>query len=224
MSSAKQATGRFAHRLILIGIAVYTLAFAFSYMSDPMALAPQLDAKENLALPSQFDSGTVAEEPFYRAVFYPWLLSLVATDDTRALAALLMGLLCHFGNAVLVCLIAGRIWQRPIAGPVAASLYLLNPASLFFSLQVLDMTMAITLFRAALLLATVRDERRSTAIVSGLLLGLCVLTRPHFLPVAVLVPAAAMVLSKWHIRLASLGWLALVALLLGQGPVNYGRS
>ncbi|MEX0326090.1 MAG: hypothetical protein AB3N33_08390 [Puniceicoccaceae bacterium] len=224
MSFATQEKSRYIHLLILTLIAVYTLAFAFSYMDDPMALAPQLDAKENLALASQFADGTVAPEPFYRAVLYPWLLNGIASAELRPLAGLLLGLICHLGNAALVFLIAHHLWQRMAAGTIATCLYLLNPASLFFALQVLDMTLAITLFLGAILLALTRKERAPAAIATGILLGLCVLTRPHFLPVALLVPACAMLLSRWNIRLAAFGWGALIVVMLGQGMINFARS
>ncbi|MEX0329947.1 MAG: hypothetical protein AB3N64_00860 [Puniceicoccaceae bacterium] len=224
MNSNGQEKGKAIQWIILLGLVVYTLAFTFSYVADPMALSPQLDAKENLTLASQFDAGSSAPEPFYRAVLYPYILSLIATEGARPLIALLIGLGCHLGNAFMVYWLAGWIWQRASAKAAAAALYLLNPASLFFSLQVLDMTMGTSLFLGGLILAINGRERLLPALVSGLVLGLCVLVRPHFLPVTLLVPAVMMLLSGWKVRLPALGWLTLAVVLLSQGVVNYTRS
>ena len=134
-------------RLCVLGVFIaigYCLFFAISYFGDPLAQAPQLDAKENLQLASDLASDTIAEEPFYRAVFYPFLLSLLPSESARVYIALVFGLCCHLINGFLVMRIAKFIWNSDASGWLSCLLYLINPASLFYSVQVLDITLAIT--------------------------------------------------------------------------------
>ena len=213
-----------AKGLILLACALYSVFFGLSYMTDPLALAPQLDARENLTLAEQLDQGSLPPEPAYRAMLYPRILSLMHPAGARPTLALLFGLCCHLINGWLVYRISRLIWDNPWAWTVSCALYLMNPASLFYSVQVLDITFSTTLFLAALLFGLSSRDRKSKALLCGLFLGLSTLARPHFLPVAIMAP---LILSFWprsSLRVSALAWVPIVLLLLLQGLDNYRTS
>ncbi len=204
---------------VLIAAALLALGTGLLLLADPLVLAPQLDAKENLLWAARFDAWELPPEPLYRAVLYPLVLSLLHPAGMRPLLGALLGLACHLLNGWLVHRIAGRFWQREGAAVLAAVLYLLNPASLFFALQLVDITFATTLFLGGLALG-LRRGGAGALLGCGALLGLAVLARPNFLPLALLVPATLMLLAGSGRRRAALAWAPLAALLLLQGLLN----
>ncbi|MFP4156969.1 MAG: hypothetical protein ACLFU4_05060 [Opitutales bacterium] len=175
--------------LLLVFVFGYAGVFAIDYASDVLAHSPVLDARENLALAAQIDAGQLAQEPFYRAMLYPWLLSILP-EASRALFAAFFGLVFHFGNAALCGLLAYELWRRPAAAWFAGVLYSIYPVSLFFAVQVLDITPAITLFLAGCwtLLRGARISNRWLGALAGLCGGLAVLLRPNLLPAVLLYP------------------------------------
>jgi hypothetical protein len=224
MSLQELAKGRL-RQIILTGVVVlYALCFSFSYMGDPLAQSPQLDARENLVLATAIDTGSLPEEPVYRAMVYPWLLSHLHPADARPLLALLLGLGLHLVNMLLACRLANRIWSSRNAGLLAVLLYGLNPASLFYALQILDVTLAITFFLLALLCAVGQPLRFRSALGTGIFLGLAVVTRPHFLPLALVMPPLAILFHSVHNPRPLLAWVPLAAILMLQGFVNQLHS
>jgi len=212
--------------LVCLAVFVYGLGAAALYWTDPLPRAPQLDAKEVLELARQIDQGELANEPFYRAMLYPGLLSLIEPPSLRPLAGLLLGLGCHFLNAWLVGILASKIWGRTSARWIASGLYGLYPVSLFFALQILDITFAISLFLSACLLF-LRGGIRSQGF-GGILAGMAVLARPHFLPAALCLPFLLAKRKEENLSLRltrPLLFLGLTLLpLLGQGLLNQHRS
>jgi hypothetical protein len=204
----------------------YLCIYGLTFMADPLAQAPVLDARENLAWAAQIRAGTLPGEPFYRAMLYPWLLAQLPAA-TLPIAATLLGLLLHLGSACL---------------------YAIYPVALFFAGQVLDITLGTTLFLAgvyALILAagwrapdaaSSPPERAGAdtrlpgygrillALLAGLLAGLAVLARPNFLPAVLCFPLVACLArsSAWKVALASA--LGLAAMLAAQGWLNYKNS
>ena len=205
--------------LIFLGV-LYCLLFAVQYLSDPLALSPQLDAKENLVLADQISTNSLPQEPYYRAMLYPAVQSLIHPVASRISIGLLFGLLCHLLNGWLVFLLSREFWNKPVSAIISSSVYLFNPVSLFFALQLMDITFACSLFLGGVLLSVRQKEKVSSVLLAGLLLGLSTLARPHFLPVVIFGPA---VLSLWpgiRFRKMSLAWIPIVGLLLFQGFTN----
>ena len=227
--------------IALLACVVYFAGFGFEYLLDPLGRSPVLDANENLAWASLIADGQLPEEPLYRALLYPWVLSLFpAQGAILAQLAALLGMLCHGCNALLVALFAKQLWRSRTAAWYAGVLYVLYPVALYFSMQVLDMTFAMTLFLLGLYCVvrgceSVAGERHRVrwivCIIGGVLLGLSVLARPNFLLPLFCVPLAPFILcgagqSQW--RKACLPAVVLLVSmllpLLGQGCYNFSKS
>lgn len=210
--------------------------FALYFMVDPLGLSPVLDGRENFAWARWIAAGELPPEPFYRALLYPAILALFAKVGLLSGAvATAFGVTCHLLSAWLTGLIARRIWRRDAAAWCAGLLYALYPVAMWFSVQVLDISFAITLFLAAFwLLLRAYDEGRSRSawcgalIAAGLAGGAAVLVRPNFLPAVLLLPCLPLLLRwvgggvpRWSEGGASL-LLAVVlgGVLLLQGLLN----
>lgn len=217
---------------------VYLAGFGFEYLLDALGRSPVLDANENLAWAGLIADGQLPDEPLYRALLYPWLLSLFHVEGALlAQLATLFGVCCHCLNALLVAVLAGRLWQNRLSVWLSGVLYLLYPVSMYFSVQVLDMTFAMTLFLAGLLCVVRGSEavslrsRWGCHIAAGLLLGLSVLARPNFLLPLFCVPFAPFILQpdvtrRWRqsVLPACLLSVAMLLPLLGQGVYNVSKS
>ncbi len=212
-----------------------TLAFGvfylISYFATPLGLAPQLDAKENLAIAEQIALGDLPGEPMYRAMFYPWVLSLfmrigVAMEWMPVVASLL-GFLCHLAATVFAALLAARLWRSETAGLIAGLLYGINPVAVYFAVIPFDITLAIALFLGALWTFTAVSHPARAALAGGSLLALAVLARPHFLTLAVVAPVLFWGMrGEWKpLRPAAFAaWIPCVAALLLFGTINRSLS
>ncbi|MEX0323546.1 MAG: hypothetical protein AB3N63_15395 [Puniceicoccaceae bacterium] len=216
-------------RLPLLLVLAYTVVVAIGYIGDPLALSPQLDSKENLTLAYQLSQGTLSTEPMYRAMLYPWLISKVPVPELWPQLAVVAGILLHILAAFQVRGLSGYIWESQGAKLLSFCLYALNPATIFYAMQVMDMTLAIVLFLGSLQLL-LRDKQPSAArlIVAGSLAGLACLARPHFLPVSLLLLLVP-IIRNWPVKLpkAASGLLVLAGLagiLCLQGAVNLNLS
>ncbi|TVP79867.1 MAG: hypothetical protein EA353_05205 [Puniceicoccaceae bacterium] len=208
----------------------YGLLHALYFWADPLGQSPVLDARENIAWAERIAMSELPQEPIYRALLYPLLLSLFPSSSLPV-AATLFGLLMHGVSAWLVGLIGWRLWQNPMAGYLGALLYAVYPVALYFAGQVLDITFAITLFLAGvyvLLLSGKPTTRRRVllwALLAGVVGGLAVLARPNFLPAVIGFPLAALFLAAPYRFGRALASLAGLVLALGlQGGVNYKLS
>jgi len=228
-------------------MAVYGIGYLIWYLGTPLGRAPQLDAAENLVLAGKIATDTLPHEAFYRAMLYPAVLAVplklgLPTDDLPALASI-FGLLCHFAIALGVARLAARLWSGPRekwATLLAGALWGFNPVALFYAVDVLDTVPSLALALWALVWWTRPGARKHDAWVGGVLLGLAVAARPHFLPLVFIAPLARSWLAgRWKLQLPDLmAWAgaAFVLLLLGlvqvwwsgefrilpaQGPYNF---
>ncbi len=217
-----------AYRWIMVAAIVYCIIFAIQWMGDPLARLPQADAKENLTLAYLISRHSLPLEPFYRAMLYPWILSFFAGLQGWAQIALFAGLGLHILAAFQVRHLTLQIWESDKSGLIAFLLYILNPASLFFSLQVMDMTLAIVLFLGAMQCLLRNDRQsRSLSLAGGLLAGLACLARPHFLPAAlvlILLPLLRKQAIKERTLSSGLILAGLSLMLLFQGILNYRHA
>ncbi len=212
-----------------LAIAVYGFGYLFWYLGTPLGRAPQLDGAENIALAQKIAGGTLAHEPFYRAMLYPAVLAVplklgMSADDLPMLAAIL-GLLCHFAIALGVARLAARLWAGPgedKTALLAAALWGLNPVALFYAVDVLDTVPSLALAVWALVWWTRPGGRGRDAIGGGVLLGLAVAARPHFLPLVFIAPLArAWLAGCWWPRAGdALAWAGSAAVLLALGGVQ----
>lgn len=189
--------------LVVLLCAVPSVIFLFDFLSDVLCLSPVLDARENLAWAYRIHTSSLPEEPLYRALGFPFLLSYVlwAEPYISQLVAI-SGWLLHVLNAFLVGLLAKSLWSDMRSVWLAGLLYLLYPVAHYFSVQVLDITLGITLFLSSLVLflrcRTFYDGRFGLLIVfiAGVIMGLSILVRPNFLPV---VPALFVLGGTLHV-------------------------
>lgn len=130
---------------------VYVGFFGATFLADPLGQAPVLDARENLAWAQQIREGGLPEEPLYRALLYPLLLSCFPAASFPV-AATLLGLTLHLCSAVLVGLIARRLWRYDTAAWLSGLTFAVYPVALYFAGQVLDITLSMTLFLGAVYL------------------------------------------------------------------------
>lgn len=224
-------------------VLVYVGFFGVTFLADPLGQAPVLDARENIAWAQWIREGDLPEEPLYRALLYPLVLSWFPGGSLPA-AATLFGLALHLCNAALVGLIGMRLWSYRSAAWLSGLLYAVYPVALYFSAQVLDITLAISLFLAGVYMlllchgvtaapraasrAKPRDTRRRhihrLALLAGLLGGLAVLARPNFLPAVLCFPLIVLFspLRQWKASLTVALGLALMLAL--QGVVNLKLS
>lgn len=210
--------------ILLLALLILSTASIFSVLAYPLVQAPQLDAKENLVLSEAFHQGTHATQPMYRASLYPALLSLMGPPGVRLQAALALGMLLHLTNGVLAFLIGRRLFHSDPAGFIAAAVVLLNPFCIFFSLQILDVTLATTLFLGAILMGLTAPKSIGNLALAGLLLALAAAVRPHFIPAVLVAPFALLVcLPDGRFRAFAL-WIPAVLVFLLQGAFNYHLS
>jgi hypothetical protein len=213
-------------------VVVYCISYGLTFMSDYLGRSPVLDARENLAWAEIIATSALPSEPFYRALFYPWVLAHL---PDLSIVRILFGVGCHLLNALLVGLISVRIWgrQRRAAYRLPALLYSLYPVSLYFSAQVLDITFGLSLFLAALYALIVGSDsnKRWVLGLAGVLGALAVLARPNFLPAVLIFPLLPIVmLNSKPFALGRLVkcflWvsLPLISILSFQGFLNWRIS
>ena len=191
---------------VALAVFGYGAGYLIWYLGTPLGQAPQLDGRENLELAKQIASGALPHELFYRAMVYPALLAVPLLLGWPAswlpVLAALGGLLGHFAATLAVARLAARLWAGPKAGyaaALAAALWGLNPVALFYAVDVLDVTPALALFLWGLVLMSRTGGRGRESLAGGLLLGVAVGMRPHFLPVVLVAPVArAWLAGRWR--------------------------
>ncbi|HVU38771.1 MAG TPA: hypothetical protein VHC95_10585 [Opitutales bacterium] len=214
---------------LAIAVLLYGVAYFLWYLTTPLGQAPQLDADENLVLAQKVAAGALAHEPFYRAMLYPALLALplklgMSADKLPALASL-FGLLGHFLITLGVARLAQRLWVGPhaqAASCLAAALWGLNPVALYYSVQVLDTVPSLALAVWALVIWARPGTKPRDAMLGGILLGLAVAARPHFLPLIFFAPLLrSWFAARWKPQRPDLfAWAGALVVLLLLGGVQ----
>ncbi len=218
-------------RWVLIATILFTGAYLLAYWATPLGQSPQLDAKENLAIAEQIALGELPREAMYRAMLYPWLLSLFltfgASIGSMPFIASLFGALCHVAATVFTARLAARLWKNPYAGLVAGLLYGVNPVAVYFASIPFDITLAIALFLGGLWYLTTVKGVLPAALIGGGFLALAVMARPHFLTLAVAGPLLFHAMrGEWkHLQPAAFAvWAPCVVALLLFGAINKSLS
>jgi len=152
--------------------------------------------------------------PFFRAPLYPLFLGglYAIFDAARLPVQLVHGLVSALG-AGLAGLTAARIWGRR-AGYAAGLLFAGLWTSIYFSAELLIVTLPVTLDLLALWLLLDRPgdpgaaPGRGRLLLAGLALGLSAVARPNIL---IVLPAVAWYLARCAPRPRPAAWLALAA-------------
>ncbi len=124
---------------LLLFAFVYAMGHMIWYWQTPLGQNPTLYGQENLILAEQIANGSLAKEPFYRAMLYPALLAFLPIHW------MVLGILCHLGNTLLSIALSDRIWKNDYAPLVSGALVGFNPVLIHFAFDPLDATLAITL-------------------------------------------------------------------------------
>jgi 4-amino-4-deoxy-L-arabinose transferase-like glycosyltransferase len=191
--------------LVMVGVGAYMAAYLVIHLASPSGQFPVLDGAENMALARQIATGTLPHEPFYRAMLYPWLLSVflrvgVRPDGLPVVAALL-GAVFHLGSTLCVYALARRMWASGRAGLFAAGIYGFNPVAVYFAGEPLDTTFGLFLFLAGLNLLSARGLHLSPYGIAfgSALWALATLARPHYAVVLAALPVL-LVAELWQER------------------------
>ncbi len=193
---------------------VLRLVHLLAMRSNPLFERPIMDALMHDTWARGLLDGTwPGPDPFFRAPLYPYLLGgLYALFDADRFAVQLVHVVISALGAGFAALAAERLWGRR-AGWFAGFAYALLWTSIYFSAELLIVTIPVTLNLAALaVLAGGGDEApgRRRILAAGLLVGLSAIARPNVLIVA---PALLLYLRTRHGGRTP--WSAWVVLLAG---------
>ncbi len=175
--------------LALLAITLMALTLRVSYVMEirhqPYFSAPETDAAYYDDWARELAEGRVGELPFFRVPLYPLLLG--ACYRLFGGGYLLPRLLQALFSALTILLLAEL--ARRLAGRraalLAATVLALHGLSIYFSGELLITTLVIALDMGFLLaFLAAEDGRPRLHLLSGLLLGLSVITRPSVLLVA----------------------------------------
>ena len=120
--------GRLRIPLLFLLLAFVNGIFVLDYLGDALGQVPVLDGRENLALAEQIGRGQLSTEPFYRAMLYPWVLSIVMLIGAAVPWVALFGFLLHMLSSVLVGALAWSLWKRRRAALCAGCLLYTSPS------------------------------------------------------------------------------------------------
>ena len=205
------------HRTLWIALIAFLHCFTWfaHYGQTPLGESPALDNRQTLLLAGQMANDELSPEPFHRAPLYPYLLSLFLSfgfaPGQLVLVARLLNAIALAIIAGSSASIAGRIWNNQAAPWIAGCLIGLNPILLFFSGDAFDILLATAAFSLALsqIVSWLPKPSMLGSLWIGITLAISAALRSHLLPLAVLWPIAASILSKrqrtYHLALAGLG-------------------
>ncbi len=181
-----QDFGRRTYLLVLLVIILLALALRVGYILEvrhqPYFSAPETDAAYYDDWARNLAQGRPGEVPFFRVPFYPLLLG--ACYRLFGGGYLVPRLLQALFSALTILLLAEL--ARRMAGRrtalLAAALLALHGLSIYFSGELLLTTLVVALDLGFLLAFLAAEEGRPKLhLLSGLLLGLSVITRPSVL-------------------------------------------
>ncbi|MCH6256982.1 tetratricopeptide repeat protein [Puniceicoccaceae bacterium K14] len=172
---------------VVLITAIYAFGHFFWYMQTPLGLSPVLDGQENLLIAQSIADGTLAQEPFYRAMLYPAFLSLffslgLSYDGVVSVSGVL-GIFFHIGLTVICLRLSWSLWKNCTSILVTGLFVGLNPVLIHFSGDPLDVALGCLLFFGGICLMMELGSSQTGGRIrfaSGFLLGMAPLARPHF--------------------------------------------
>ena len=214
------------------------LLLRFAYFAEHSRSAffnvPLLDEKFYDAAASGLLGGGAlpALNPAFRSFGYPVFLAAcyAPSGDSGRIVAVLAQHFCGLLTALVVGLLAARLFSSPRAAAAAAAIYLLAGPPLYFEGELLaEALFTFEIALVALLLTRCRAGAGSGPwLLAGLAIGLATQTRPNALLAAgALLALAAYLPAGQRLRSAGVGLAATLATLLGcaalQMPLLGGR-
>jgi tetratricopeptide (TPR) repeat protein len=184
-----QVPNRRIYFFALLAITLLALTLRASYVMEirhqPYFSAPETDAAYYDDWARELVEGRLGEVPFFRVPLYPLLLgACYRLFGSGYLLPRLFQALCSALSILLLAELSRRLAGRG-AALLAASLLALHGLSIYFTGELLLTTLVIALDLGFLLaFVTAEDGRPKLHLLSGLLLGLSVITRPSVLLVA----------------------------------------
>ena len=210
--------------LVLSGILLLGALLRALYLSeareDAYFLSPGLDgtyhnywvdciARGDTSPPAGDDDPEISRHPYFRPPGYPYFLALAGLGGHGGpmafrIAQMALGL----ASVALLYLLGRRIFGSPV-GLIAAAFAAISWVLIYFECELLDppLLIALTLLLLYALTGWCAHRRISAALASGILLGLCALTRPNILLFGAVVP----VWMWWCCRRAGSSPLAVLA-------------
>lgn len=181
----------FRDRESSFSLVIFTLALALRLVylvqseENPLLYYPVLDEAYYVDLGRSVASGfwLGEERAFFMDPLYGYLLGLLFSIFSENLAAVrLFQILLDAANAVLICVLGTRIWNRT-AGIFAGVLYGMYKVAFFYSLLILKTTVTITLLLLFMLavLGVIHTGRSSRWFFLGLAAALMVHFQANFL-------------------------------------------
>ncbi len=210
-------------KVLFLIIVLYFFIHLLSFWQTPLGQEPVLDGAENVALAQKILSNNLPEEPFYRAMGYPFFLSLLfkfgANPENIMQFVGISGLIFHLVNTLLVTLLAGFLWENVYSSLFVLLIYGLNPLVVYFAVDPLDITMGLTFALGSFYLFLQDSRKDLSGLLAGIVLGIGSLIRANVLPLAgifVLTPF----LFKQKKRMAMFAFAGLLITIIGGGIVN----
>ncbi len=176
------------HALWIAGLAAAVrVVYLLGAGHNPLFRHPQLDAAINDQLGWGIASGSgPGAGPYFRPPGYPYFIAAVYTLFGHAFGAVrLVQALLGVGTALLVGAAAREVGGRR-AGLIAGVLAALYGPFVYFDAELVSASLEVFLVAASVWLALVAARRPGAWLVvaAGLALGAAVVTRPTYLPVA----------------------------------------
>jgi tetratricopeptide (TPR) repeat protein len=213
-------------RALLVALAILAVAMGirFLYLPHIQALPtfghPVMDAAYHDEWAREVASGRLtADEPFFRAPLYPYLLGLTyrLTGGSYLVPRVLQFILGAL-TALLTYSLARKL-INPLAGIVAGLLAALYPVLIYFEGELLTETLFVFLVMVSLYLFTLSAEKQRSWgwFLAGLALGGALITRPT---VAIFIPFAVLGALLFARRRAVHTLLVVLGVLIALAPVT----
>ncbi len=178
-------------KLAFLIILAYGLLYLLYFWQTPLGQMPVLDGSENFLLANQISSGSLPNEPFFRSMLYPALLSIpwsLGFSDNLFVIASFSGIIFHFLSSLFIFLIVNNIWNNRKAAIISSLLYGLYPPAVFFAAEPLDTTVSILFMLGSIYCFFVAIDKNSKKYfaTSGIVMGISGLFRSNLLPFAII--------------------------------------
>ncbi|MBI5647596.1 MAG: glycosyltransferase family 39 protein [Ignavibacteriae bacterium] len=169
------------------------LFFLYQFADTPFYTEHVSDSKIYLALAEAIRNGALPAKAWFMSPLYPYLLALLGGAGDPNLLARLVQCLLGAATAVMTGMIAARLWNTR-AGLAAGLLVAVSPELLFYDTMLLTESLLAFSLTAhlAVLLRLEKYGRPRDAVVSGLALGVALVTRFSLILYPVLLAAVYM--------------------------------